>query len=185
VIERPKRSVTRFFIPLIDVLILLFCIFLLMPFMNEPGKAANGETPEPKDLTPAAMRKEMAGIRLELKRAQHEIVRLQGEQKDPTQQLSLFVLDIDPKNGNLFFYRNGKGVEVSDVRSAQRLIDDQKRQAAAGKKLFYVILLPRSDPGSGFPNLDQLDKYQTWFKDEPHRFDNPFGELTPGLEERK
>ena len=32
-IERPKRSVTYFFVPLIDVLILLFCIFLLMPFV--------------------------------------------------------------------------------------------------------------------------------------------------------
>ena len=34
-IAMPKRSVTRFFIPLIDVLLLLFCIFLLMPLANE------------------------------------------------------------------------------------------------------------------------------------------------------
>ena len=32
-IQMPRRSVTRFFIPLIDVLILLFCIFLLMPLV--------------------------------------------------------------------------------------------------------------------------------------------------------
>ena len=31
-IKMPHRNVTRFFIPLIDVLILLFCIFLLMEF---------------------------------------------------------------------------------------------------------------------------------------------------------
>ena len=37
-IERPKRSVTRFFVPLIDVLILLFCIFLLMPFVASSPK---------------------------------------------------------------------------------------------------------------------------------------------------
>ena len=30
-IQLPQRSVTRFFIPLIDVLTLLFCIFLVMP----------------------------------------------------------------------------------------------------------------------------------------------------------
>jgi hypothetical protein len=30
-IQLPRRSVTRFFIPLIDVMTLLFCIFLLMP----------------------------------------------------------------------------------------------------------------------------------------------------------
>src|ERR1017187_4625818 len=34
-IQMPRRSVTRFFIPLIDVLILLFCIFLLMDINNE------------------------------------------------------------------------------------------------------------------------------------------------------
>ena len=34
-IQMPHRSVTRFFIPLIDVLLLLFCIFLLMPLANE------------------------------------------------------------------------------------------------------------------------------------------------------
>ncbi|MBI1833149.1 MAG: hypothetical protein HYR84_17040 [Planctomycetes bacterium] len=34
-IHMPRRSVTRFFIPLIDVLILLFCIFLLMEFNSE------------------------------------------------------------------------------------------------------------------------------------------------------
>jgi len=45
-IERPKRSVTRFFVPLIDVLILLFCIFLLMPFVATEPKP---ETEEPKD----------------------------------------------------------------------------------------------------------------------------------------
>ena len=34
-IHMPRRSVTRFFIPLIDVLLLLFCIFLLMPMVAE------------------------------------------------------------------------------------------------------------------------------------------------------
>src|SRR5690349_9265321 len=33
-IQMPRRSVTRFFIPLIDVLTLLFCIFLLMPMVR-------------------------------------------------------------------------------------------------------------------------------------------------------
>ena len=39
----PKRSVTRFFIPLIDVLILLFCIFLLMPFVSGPPAETTDE----------------------------------------------------------------------------------------------------------------------------------------------
>ena len=40
----PRRSVTRFFIPLIDVLILLFCIFLLMPYVS-PTEGESPETP--------------------------------------------------------------------------------------------------------------------------------------------
>src|SRR5437764_13258735 len=35
-IQLPHRSVTRFFIPLIDVLTLLFCIFLVMPLARSP-----------------------------------------------------------------------------------------------------------------------------------------------------
>ena len=34
-IHMPHRSVTRYFVPLIDVLLLLFCIFLLMPLADE------------------------------------------------------------------------------------------------------------------------------------------------------
>ena len=44
-IELPKRSITRFFVPLIDVLILLFCIFLLMPYVATP-ESTNGQPPE-------------------------------------------------------------------------------------------------------------------------------------------
>jgi hypothetical protein len=38
-IEMPRRSVTRFFIPLIDVLFLMFSMFLLLPFMQPGAKA--------------------------------------------------------------------------------------------------------------------------------------------------
>lgn len=41
-IQLPKRSVTRFFIPLIDVLILLFCVFLFLPMVGQgdsPGSS--------------------------------------------------------------------------------------------------------------------------------------------------
>ena len=37
-IVRPSRSVTRFFIPMIDVLTLLFCIYLLMPMVGASGE---------------------------------------------------------------------------------------------------------------------------------------------------
>ena len=43
-LEMPRRSVTRFFIPLIDVLTLLFCIFLMMPAVKKTTEAEVGAT---------------------------------------------------------------------------------------------------------------------------------------------
>ena len=43
-IHMPHRSVTRFFIPLIDVLLLLFVIFLLMPIANLEELEEKSET---------------------------------------------------------------------------------------------------------------------------------------------
>ena len=48
-LEMPKRSVTRFFIPLIDVLTLLFCVFLITPLTRmsgEDGENQANRTPE-------------------------------------------------------------------------------------------------------------------------------------------
>src|SRR5262249_54358638 len=39
-IQTPRRSVTRFFIPLVDVMMLLFCIFLLMPMVKFEGEGS-------------------------------------------------------------------------------------------------------------------------------------------------
>src|SRR5262249_43841786 len=49
-IQFPRRSVTRFFIPLIDVLTLLFCIFLLMPMIKPTGETQEGNEPSAPDL---------------------------------------------------------------------------------------------------------------------------------------
>ena len=57
-LHMPRRSVTRFFIPLIDVLTLLFCVFLVMPLAKGTGEDAAPTVAE------------------ELKRAQAEIDRL-------------------------------------------------------------------------------------------------------------
>ena len=41
-VDYPERSVTRFFIPLIDVLLLLFCIYLLLPIARSPADQPSG-----------------------------------------------------------------------------------------------------------------------------------------------
>ena len=79
-IQLPKRSVTRFFIPLIDVLTLLFCIFLLMPMVKSASEAAAG-SPEPS-IAPmnAEERQELEQLRQE-KKAWTEWNRLREELK--------------------------------------------------------------------------------------------------------
>ena len=46
-IQFPRRSVTRFFIPLIYVLTLLFCIFLMMPAVKKVTDAEAAEAVSP------------------------------------------------------------------------------------------------------------------------------------------
>ncbi|NBY02027.1 MAG: hypothetical protein EBQ87_08620 [Planctomycetes bacterium] len=71
-IQLPKRSVTRFFIPLIDVLILLFCVFLFLPMVGQgdtPGsslKTNAGTIEQPKISDPTTqLLKEIEKLRAE------------------------------------------------------------------------------------------------------------------------
>jgi len=78
-IERPKKAVTRFFVPLIDVLILLFCIFLLMPFMDKPAESADPSKDPAQKQTPEEMRKEIMKLRIELERTEKDVKRFKDE----------------------------------------------------------------------------------------------------------
>src|SRR3954467_9861176 len=105
-IRPPQRSVTRFFIPLIDVLILLFCIFLLMPYVKqaegqELAKPAAGPN-EPADATE---------LQRQVDRLKHERDRLAGERDRSIRQQHVCVLEINKDNGRLY-RRGAEPVEV-------------------------------------------------------------------------
>jgi hypothetical protein len=170
-IERPKRSVTRFFIPLIDVLILLFCIFLLMPIMNQPGLAEPIAEKEEKQRTPLEIRQELASVRIDLDRARRELERLKKRESQSRDNTNLFVIDVDPKDGRLFYYKNGRRVELPDEREALRIVDALKADIL-GRDPLVVILLPREDVG--FPSGAQVERYRRWFRDVPVRVNSPF-----------
>jgi hypothetical protein len=172
VIRLPRRSVTRFFIPLIDVLILLFCIFLLMPFVSEPtppdpadGKVKAPDRPLPKDLKDAHQ---------ELTEARLLIARLEREaQARVADRLSVRVLEIDPADGTLFYYDPGRQ-EVRSSADAEQLIRKQQAVARSGgvvKDVFFLILYPRK-PGA-FPTVPQEEQIKLWFKDVTLGFDIP------------
>lgn len=176
-IERPRRSVTRFFIPLIDVLILLFCIFLLMPFMSQPGNVESADAQKAldktKDLTPDQMRRMIVDLQFDLDRARKVIGKLERERADPTERLSVGVLEIDPKSGGLFVYRDGERLAIADERSAESFIDEHRRRSGPGKEPFFIVLMPREL--TGYPSRRQLDEYTNWFTERnvKFRFDDP------------
>jgi hypothetical protein len=169
-IERPKRAVTRFFVPLIDVLILLFCIFLLMPFVATPQRPE----PDPKDKAKAKeanLPTDVKELRADLERARREIDRLRAERGNLAERLSVKVLEIDPRDGRLYYLQDGERLSVSNQAAAEAVITLHKR-ASGTKDPFFLILYPRQK--SGYPEQRQADDYARWFKDVQFQFDRPY-----------
>ncbi len=170
-IAQPKRSVTRFFVPLIDVMILLFCIFLLMPFVSKPDEGKGTSEPEAIDPTlPTNVEK----LQQELAAARRRIEELKKQRASLGDRLSVRVVEVDKETGKLFaFDADGGGrQEVRDQADAERIINQQRARAGA-KDVFFLILYPREL--SGYPLREQIETYRRWFKDVPHGFDNPWG----------
>jgi hypothetical protein len=172
-IQMPRRSVTRFFIPLIDVLILLFCIFLMMPLVKE-GSAGAGESP----LTAGQaqqLRQEMDRLRgrlVELERTREsprellaEIERLKAENRRAlADRLGVRTLQIDATGALSYLDENADRVEVREQADALALVDrDRQRVAARNRELYYLVLYPR-EPGSLHPTKAEREQIERWFK---------------------
>ncbi|MCS7022684.1 MAG: hypothetical protein NZU63_12760 [Gemmataceae bacterium] len=173
-IRLPRRSVTRFFIPLIDVLILLFAIFLLMPYVSDPlpPEVEGGLQPDKEQLSLPTDVRELQQL---LQEERRRVARLEQErQRWLSERLHVCVLHIDPQDGTLYHY----DAERQDVRSeadALRLIARQKALAGnQGKnELYFLILWPRTP--SAFPTQAQETQYRQWFRDVPLGFDRGGG----------
>jgi hypothetical protein len=179
-IRLPRRSVTRFFIPLIDVLTLLFCTFLLLPMLNTtPGAAPTTRAMTAEEEiqrlrraleqrereTPEAVRKELEELQ------QQKIKALQD-------RLAVRILEID-EAGRLR-YRDAvhpDGVPITSEQDARNLIDaDTLHLGGSRRELYYLILYPQ-DATSPFPTRGQYDRYERWFKDVAHGYDLSRAEL--------
>lgn len=183
-LEMPQRSITRFFIPMIDVLTLMFCIYLLMPMVGSPG--------DPETESQRRSREErLKQLEAELNR-QHsvpervpaellaEIERLRREKVEALRnRLAVRVLEIDGKDGKLSF-RDPEPVELRDQADAVRLIErDRQQQGVSAKELYYLILYPR-DRTSGYPTREQRQQYDRWFAGVALGYDVPG--IAPGKE---
>jgi hypothetical protein len=177
----PKRSVTRFFIPLIDVLTLMFCIFLLMPVL-EKAESSSGADKSAMAVQLAQLQDELARIR-----AQGADTRVLQEQLEKLRQqvgksikdrVAVRVLEIDAKTGKLY-YNDPERIEIRSQADASSLIERDRRERGAGRReLYYLILYPR-DRNSSYPTVAQYEQYQRWFEGVALGFDIP-GEITDG-----
>src|SRR4051794_8869834 len=153
-IRPPRRSVTRFFIPLIDVLILLFCIFLLMPIVEEGASGPGGDV----KLTPGQAQQllqELDRLRSRVtllektresprtRELQEELERLRREaSRSVGQRLLIRTFQVDPQTGALT-YMDPERVRVRDQADARRLLDRDERAARENnRELYYLILYP-------------------------------------------
>lgn len=182
-IRLPKRNVTRFFIPLIDVLTLLFCIFLLMPLVNTSGEGSVFESPTARDLKLRQLEEQVEALRTQAKEPSPQLLEeLKRLREEKTQflkeRLKIRVLEIDPATGKLV-HHDPERVEIRNADDARDLIVRDRRELKGGKReLYYLLLYPRGK--SRFPLREQEDEYRKWFADVPLGLDVPGSPIGPG-----
>jgi hypothetical protein len=188
-IQMPRRSVTRFFIPLIDVMILLFCIFLLMPIFDEARKEEDESQPTSlsaglrQGLEVDSLSKQLKDAREKIARLERgptarelaELDRLRKEKSTPLQdRYAVFVLGIDGQTGKLFYYEPAAAdvkIIVDSREAAQKLIERQEKEAA-GREVYFLFRLPRGE--RRFPRPIDIEKInKDWFSSVRHGFDSP------------
>lgn len=178
-IRMPQRNVTRFIIPLIDVLILLFCIFLLMEFNSASQADEESEKVDMQMFDNDTMATVLEERTRELKRFDEirpqladldklldELERLRNaSQKNLQQQAYVRIIDIDPKDGSISFFDDTKSkqpaVKITDAKSARALIERHK-QEAKGREVYYYFVYPRTR--SIYPLFGQEQDYKEWFR---------------------
>ncbi|MBY0230369.1 MAG: biopolymer transporter ExbD [Gemmataceae bacterium] len=174
-IELPQRSITRFFIPMIDVLLLLFCIYLVMPLAtNEEGETEAERAAREKLVKRMETERAARGGKdaESVERLRAELEKLRKEKGEVLQQrLSVRVLEVDGKDGRLF-YRDPAPVYFAGPEDARRLVTRDRESIGPARELFYLVLGPR-EKDSGYPTNEQWERYQGWFKGVALGFDTP------------
>jgi hypothetical protein len=193
-IEMPRRSVTRFFIPLIDVLTLMFCIFLLMPLVKATEETSEGEGQTRRSpqfpTTPsqwATDYEELTRLRAERHKwhnleqlekrkneLQEQVQKLRESRIDDLQKkLAIRILEIG-EEGRLFYYdparETNRRMEIT-AENVGAFVAAQQRQAG-GRDLFFLLMYPRPLTGDPtFPLLRQREEYDRWFRGVAHGYD--------------
>jgi len=174
------HSPTRFLIPLIDVLLVLFGLFMVAQVMvsgdQQPHARQERTT---RTLEPERERETVEQLRKKLEEATAQL----GKERESLRNasaaqlagmISVRSLDIDPIDGHLV---TDAGESIRNEAQARALIDwDRRRQPAnpgeAEKKLVYLLRYPKSRE-SGFPTVRQKLDLSRWFSGTTLTFEIP------------
>jgi hypothetical protein len=172
-IQLPQRSVTRFFIPLIDVLTLLFCIFLVLPLAKDPSDTSADVAELERRLR--EKEEELENRRQsgqEMPRALREEIEKLRQQKGKALQklLAVRVLEIDGETGKLY-YRDPERIPIPNEAAAHTLIESDRRKSGQ-RELYYLILYPRNRT-STYPTVGQQNDYDRWFASVALGYESP------------
>lgn len=176
-IHMPRRSVTRFFIPLIDVLLLLFCIFLLMEFdthaeVDRQIEIVSEQTESLDLLQDELDRRNRELVRFEEDRPRlNEMAKLREEleqvrkasQQGLQQHAFVRIIDVDGKDGSISFFDgpNEPIFKITGPKDAKKLIDRHQAEAK-GRQVYYYFLYPREKRFA--TTIGQEQDYRAWFK---------------------
>lgn len=182
-IEMPQRSVTRFFVPMIDVLTLLLGIYLLMPIVKsgDRGDAEQRALEERNKQLQKELEAKGAGAELPAK-LREEIDKLRREKIEALRnRLAVRVLEVDAATGKLYYLDPGR-VEVRDQADANRLVErDRQAQGVSRRELYYLILYPR-ERASAYPTVEQRQSFDRWFEGVALGYDIPG--VAPGRDKK-
>jgi hypothetical protein len=160
-IEIKQRSVTRFFIPLLDVMTLLFCMFLLMPLV-EPSEGPGDGTSEANI---ARLQRELDQLRKKLEADEKDKLRT------ARQRLAFRVLEIDRDTGKLYYF-DPERIELDEARARELVAEDVRRRGVGKDELVYMIFSP-PHPNPGHPTLEDQEKFARWFDGVTLSYDIP------------
>ena len=173
-IQLPRRSVTRFFIPLIDVLILLFAFFLLI-LPLQAGAEAEAAGDSAKD--------ELKRREDDLKKREDDLKKREDNDAEAEKALTekdarlrqdiarkvvsgLVVRELytDPSTGALY-HLDPDRVEIRTEDAARSYIR-QMHDEAPGREVFFLI---HQDATKNMPTGPQFKTYLDWFGGEGKR----------------
>ena len=141
-----SRSFTRFLLPLTDIMIILFSMFLLMPHLEEKKPPSS-----PADIAPGWQADQQFA-------AQEQLQRYRRLEAQPLSERSLVrVLHIDSQ-GRLLIPRDPAPVELTAANVAQEIAADVETARNLRKELFYMLLTPLPVKGIKSPRPSPRDE---------------------------